>query len=210
MGWFSEIRSKLELKKLRKKVILAENSDPGKHTRWGYNCHLGEFSYIRGGEVYPNTYIGKYCSISTNVTLGALQHSLTRLTTAARFLGYAKKIRSEIETSQKKASKYETIIEHDVWIGVNAVIMSGLKINVGAVIGAGAVVTRDVPPYAIVGGVPAKIIRYRFDEETIQQLIELNWWNIAPQKIANVTLSDIHKAIEEIQMIKKRELNKYL
>ena len=97
-----------------------------------------------------------------------------------------------------------------MWIGVNAVIMSGLKINVGAVIGAGAVVTNDVPPYAIVGGVPAKIIRYRFDEETIQQLIELNWWSIAPQEIANVKSSDIHKVIEEIQMIKKRKLNKYL
>ena len=69
-----------------------------------------------------------------------------------------------------------TVIEHDVWIGVNAVILAGVKIGTGAVIGSGAVVTRDVEPYAIVGGVPAKLIKFRFDADTIKKLMDSKWW----------------------------------
>jgi acetyltransferase-like isoleucine patch superfamily enzyme len=74
-------------------------------------------------------------------------------------------------------------IGNDVWIGRNATLMSGVQVGDGAVIACGSVVTRDVPPYAIVGGNPAKVIRYRFDDETISALLESEWWNLSDAEI---------------------------
>ena len=79
---------------------------------------------------------------------------------------------------------YKTIIGNDVWVGANAIIISGVKIGDGAVIGAGAVVTKDVPPYAIVGGVPAKIIKYRFPKDKIDALLKIKWWDWSDKLIA--------------------------
>lgn len=76
----------------------------------------------------------------------------------------------------------KVIIGNDVWIGSHALILGGVKIGDGAVIGAGAVVTKDVPPYAVVGGVPARIIKYRFSQEIIDKLLEIKWWNL-PENI---------------------------
>lgn len=80
--------------------------------------------------------------------------------------------------------KGDIIIGNDVWIGYEAVIMSGVTIGDGAIIGARSVVTKDIPPYTIVGGVPARQIRRRFSEETIAALLELKWWNWPREKIA--------------------------
>jgi chloramphenicol O-acetyltransferase type B len=79
----------------------------------------------------------------------------------------------------------KTFISHDVWIGQNTIIMSGLQIGVGAVIGAGAVVTRDVPAYAVVGGVPAQIIKYKFDEKLQNDLLESKWWDMSEEWMEN-------------------------
>jgi virginiamycin A acetyltransferase len=76
------------------------------------------------------------------------------------------------------------VIGNDVWIGANAIILPGVTIGDGAIVAAGAVVSRDVPPYAIVGGVPAKILRYRYTEEQIKKLLKIAWWNWSPEKIA--------------------------
>ena len=80
-------------------------------------------------------------------------------------------------------SKGNINIENDVWIGAYSTIMSGVKIGNGAVIGASSVVTKDIPPYAIVAGNPAKIIKYRFTEEQIVSLLKIEWWNWDEYKI---------------------------
>ena len=86
------------------------------------------------------------------------------------------------------SSAYEdcplTTIGNDVWIGAHAQIKSGITIGTGSIVAAGAVVTKDVPPYAIVGGVPAKIIRYRFPEETVEKLLKSEWWKLSDKEIA--------------------------
>lgn len=89
------------------------------------------------------------------------------------------------EILEKYITSKKTVIGNDVWVGKNASIMAGVKIGDGAVIGAGAVVTKDVPPYAIAGGVPAKVIKYRFSEEQIAELLKIKWWDWSDKVIAD-------------------------
>ena len=103
-------------------------------------------------------------------------------------------------------SNGDIIIEHDVWLGINVTVMSGIKIGTGAIVAANSVVTKDVPPYAIVGGNPAKHIRNRFDDKTIEFLLKSEWWNIDRKILeANsgiVFNSDIEKFKEFIKSLK--------
>lgn len=95
----------------------------------------------------------------------------------------------------------KTIIGNDVWLGANSLVLKGVKIGDGAVIGAGAVVTKDVPPYAIVGGNPAKVIKMRFDDETIGKLMQLQWWNLDLSIIENLPMDDIEECIRMMEAI---------
>lgn len=97
--------------------------------------------------------------------------------------------------------KGDIVIGNDVWIGYEAVILSGVSIGDGAVIGCRAVVTRDVLPYTVVGGVPAKPIRKRFDEDTIAELLEIKWWDWPEEKIAE-RITDIQNG--DLKGLRKR------
>ena len=100
-------------------------------------------------------------------------------------------------------NKTTPYIGNDVWIGTNVVIMRGIKIGDGAIVAAGSIVTKDIPPYTIVAGCPAKIIKYRFAEEIIKQLLELKWWNYHINTLSNLPFNDIDKCIKMIEEIKK-------
>lgn len=124
--------------------------------------------------------IGNFCSVARGVTIQEYFHDYEKLTTY--FIGrnvFGTNIEDEV------LSKGPIEIGNDVWIGTGVQIMSGVKIGDGAVIAANSTVTKDVPPYAIVGGVPAKIIRYRFTPEIIGQLLEMCWWNWDIERIKN-------------------------
>ena len=90
-------------------------------------------------------------------------------------------------------------INNDVYIGLNAIIMPGVTIGDGAVVGAGAVVTKDVPPYAIVAGVPAKVVKYRFEQPVIDKLLELKWWDYPKDFIVTLPFADVEKCIELLE-----------
>lgn len=162
-------------------------------------CELGDFSYVSPGcyAVNRQSCIGKYCSIGTNVQIGVSQHPTNWLSTSPVF--YFKHLldfpSDGVEGYAENNLIKPVIIGNDVWIGFNAIIMDGVKIGDGAIIGAQAVVTKDVPPYAIVGGVPARVIRYRFDQETIKALLELKWWDKDPKFLANLPFTDIQSTI---------------
>ena len=133
----------------------------------GNYTSIGRYTKIRSAD------IGKYCSISWDVTIGAVAHPLTKISTCA--LTYKKEyhlIHKDVYYPQKRVT-----IGNDVWIGCNSVIVSGVTIGDGSVIGAGSVVTKDVEPYTIVAGVPARVIRKRVDENLIDRLENIKWWN---------------------------------
>lgn len=122
--------------------------------------------------------IGKYCSVAYGVTIVASgEHNYRGV---ANF-PFAAVLKGDVD--RDTFSKGPVRVGNDVWIGANATILSGVAIGDGAVVAAGAVVTESVPPYAIVGGVPAKIIKYRFPVETIERLLRLSWWNWRPERI---------------------------
>jgi len=130
--------------------------------------------------------IGKFCSIAcgSKFLFTSANHTLGSLSTYTFPIFFdewgldAKNIRSAWD------NKGDIVIGNDVWIGYEAVILSGVTIGNGAIIGTRAVVTKDVPPYTIVGGVPAKPIRRRFDNETITELLRLRWWDWDKEKIS--------------------------
>lgn len=170
------------------------------------NSKLGDFSYIGLFAFVNNTSIGKYCSISMNFKSGLGMHPTNLASTSPIF--YTKKYAIKHALGFKRLAKvkeYKKItIGNDVWIGADVIIMDGISIGDGAIIGAKAVVSRDVPSYAVVGGVPAKIIKYRFSEEIINKLRALKWWDWSEQKIKknefffkeNITLDLINKIID--------------
>lgn len=139
-----------------------------------HSVKIGKFSYgcFNPRNIRPGVKIGRYCSFGRNVMVFDANHPTNFISTHPYFYepsyGY---------TSEFHAKQVGKVIENDVWIGHNALILPNVKrIGNGAIIGAGAVVTKDVPDYAIVGGNPAKIIKYRFTEETINKLLQEQWW----------------------------------
>jgi len=137
--------------------------------------------------------IGKFCQIATGVRfiMNGANHAMDGIST------YPFKVMDKAwqEASMQVCSKGDTIIENDVWIGNAATILPGVKIGHGAIIGTNSLVTKDVEPYTIVGGNPAKVLRKRFDERTIECLLKLCWWDWPIEKLTNniqkITIGDI-------------------
>lgn len=129
--------------------------------------------------------IGKFCSIACGAkflfTSG--NHSLKSLSNYTFPIFFDEWDLDSKNITSAWDNKGDTVIGNDVWIGYDAIIMPGVKIGDGAIIGTRAVVTKDIPPYTIVGGVPAKPIRKRFDDKTIEKLLSIKWWNWDKEKI---------------------------
>lgn len=142
------------------------------------NSSLGDHTYVQKNSSLLNCSVGKFCSIASNVSIGLGRHPVEQVSTHPAFYSATQPI-ARTYSDADRYDPFEPIkIGNDVWIGHSALIMDGVCIGNGAAIGANAVVTKDVPPYAIVGGVPAKLIRFRFDDDTIRKLAALAWWEM--------------------------------
>lgn len=145
--------------------------------------HIGDYSYVGGNSHIQYAEIGKFCSIGPEVRIGLGKHPLHLKSTHPGFYDIDSSYYGITPEYNNPEPEYEKItVGNDVWIGCRAMILDGVTIGDGAIIAAGAVVTKDVPPYAIVGGVPAKIIKYRFQPEKIEELLESEWWNDSKYK----------------------------
>ncbi len=141
-------------------------------------CTVGDYSYIGYNTNIYHADIGKFCSISKDVCIGLPSHPSKFISTSPIFVnringtGYTWSEQDIFDSVPQKV-----IITNDVWIGMKSTIMGGVTIGNGAIVAAHSVVTKNVPPYAVVGGVPAKIIKYRFSEDIISELQQSAWWN---------------------------------
>lgn len=143
---------------------------------------MGRYSYVGYGTRITDAQIGNFCSIGARCGIGGGIHPTNMVSTSPVFLKGRNFLKKNFAQIPYEPSKL-VVIGNDVWIGENVCIMSGVSIGDGAVIGAHAVVTHDVAPYSIVAGVPAREIRKRFDEKTIEELLKIEWWGWPNNKI---------------------------
>lgn len=161
---------------------------------------LGAFGFLNVGTVvYGNTRIGRFFCAGRNVEIGVASHPTHLLSTHGfisssawfpRLPGYG------VGPKFGHIAHGVTSIGHDVWIGAQSVVRAGVNIGTGAVVAANSVVVKDVPPYAIVAGSPSKIIRFRFDDDLIAELLETEWWERDFEFIRTLPFQDIRACIE--------------
>lgn len=147
------------------------------------NSSVGEYSYLANNSIVHNCEMGKFCSVGPNVVIGYGDHPLSFLSTSPVFYENPNMFGEDTYSPNSFKGKEKVIIGNDVWIGANVYIKNGLTVGDGAVIGSGAVVTKSVPPYSVVIGVPARVFKYRFSEEEIKKLLEIKWWDWDIDKI---------------------------
>lgn len=157
------------IKKLFKKKphckLLGEHIEIG-DSRLDKQTEVGDYSYVGNHCFVTKTQIGRYVSIANFVTIGAGEHDLDDISTSAWFY----------DDPLAVLRRGECVIGNDVWIGVDSIIRRGVKIGNGAVVGANSFVNHDVPDFAIVAGNPARLIRYRFEEEMQAEISASKWW----------------------------------
>jgi len=172
-----------------------------------HNVSVGKYSRIGANCQVTNAEIGNFTAIGKDTVITVGQHPTNYLTSHSIFYkkgnwGWHDDWIAPIDFKSDK----RVIIGNDVWIGRQCIILDGVKIGDGAVVATGAVVTKDVPPYAIVGGVPAKVIKYKFPQEEIDRLEEIQWWNLPDEEITkridlfhikNPSLDDINRFFPE-------------
>jgi virginiamycin A acetyltransferase len=142
---------------------------------------LGDFSYVNAGAIVASGDLGRFCSVGPYAIIGMPEHPTGFLSTSPMLYGSKNMLG---EPSEWDDFPDPPRIGCDVWIGAHAFVRQGVQIGHGAVVGAGAVVTRDVPPYAIAAGVPARVMRFRFSAERVTELLESRWWEQSPEQLA--------------------------
>lgn len=162
----------------------------GRHSFCGYDCDINEAD------------IGNFVSIANGVVIGGGRHPMEWVGMSPVFYEGRDSVKAKFSTHRRDPAR-RVLIESDVWIGRSAILLPGVEVGVGAVVGAGSVVTRSVPAYAVVGGNPARLIRYRFDEVTIQRLLGTRWWDLPDDRLSELGchFTDVEMFLEVIEKV---------
>lgn len=191
------------LKKLRLKAIKDSKVDKRAHIASGchiYKSTIGKYTSISYDCQIIHCQIGAFCSLATGIIIGGASHPMAWVSTSQVFVTEPGSIKMKFSPQDYESFK-KTIIGNDVWIGDHVLIKAGVTIGTGAVIGMGSVVTKDVGPYEIWAGNPARMIRKRFDEDTIEGLVASEWW-ILDDRILQHSAHAIKEPKEFISIIK--------
>jgi acetyltransferase-like isoleucine patch superfamily enzyme len=187
-----------------------------------HSVQLGAFSYAVSG-YYFATRIGRYVSIGENVQIGRHSHPIDFASTSpVLYMGEKASLSTSLlDAFHSNASMFklphvrspatlkETIIGCDVYIGHGAMVMPGIKIGDGAVVGAMSVVTKDVLPYSIVAGSPARVVRERFSSSVIEKLIQLKWYDFSPIELSQIPIDNITQFIDGVQRLRDENTKVY-
>jgi len=172
------------------------------------SVQIGAYTYFRGADLWRLAKIGRYCSVAPGFTCGEASHPLGWLSTSPfqysdnkfefdRLIGDFEFEQRTVE-NDPAVGRGDPIVGHDVWIGSNVTVMRGVTIGDGAVIAAGSVVTKDVASYAIVGGIPAKLIRMRFDEALVDRMLQVKWWRFDAKDLSGLKFSSPADALDQL------------
>ena len=161
--------------------------------------HILSYDSRKSNGDLPTINIGKYCSIAHNCTFVMSHHNYNLVTTSPSYSN--NNIFPHKKGNSSSFSRGDIVIGHDTWIGANVTIMDNLKIGNGVVVATGSVVTKNIPDYAIVGGNPATIIKYRFTTTQIHALNNIKWWNIPENNRPNIFTDNIDEFINLCQKI---------
>lgn len=163
------------------------------------NVKVGKYTYIGANNSMQNVEIGSFCSIGSYVAAGGGIHPMDRPATSTIFYDPNNCFRTKLFINNSDVIQPKTIIGNDVWIGDNVYIKAGVNVGDGVIIGAHSVVTHDVPPYAIVAGVPARIIKYRFNDDIITKFLAEKWWDWETEDI--IKKKELLSAVDKFMKI---------
>jgi acetyltransferase-like isoleucine patch superfamily enzyme len=165
------------------------------------NCIIGSHTYVQKGTSIFNATIGKFCSIAANVSIGPGKHKMDGVSLHPSFYLKNTPLAKTFVSVDHYTPSAETKIGNDVWIGERAIVLDGVTIGDGAIIAAGSVVTKDVSAFAIVGGTPAKLIRMRLPEETINVIQDSRWWLKTEDELINMRhlFYDVEQFVKTMQ-----------
>lgn len=188
------------------------------HSWPGKVCAIGAHTFIGESPDFENVHsIGMYCAIAGHIIVGKAEHPTNFLSVHNAFYTVGgttsfsserreyfernKRLVMNAKAKHRAASRTDetVVIGNDVWIGARVVIRRGVTIGDGAIIGAGSVVTRDIPPYAIAAGVPARVIKKRFDEPTVERLLRLKWWDYSLRSLDGIDVTNVAGALDELE-----------